>query len=352
MALLLEYGSWVNQKEPSFGHQTRIELTKEGLLLRNEKQKEVVIANASEPAVSASMLDSGNFVLYSKNHSVLWQSFVYPTDTILGGQNLSEGQNLTSANGHFTLNMQSDGNLVAYPGNNEREDDAYWHSNTSELSASQLTLNLTGFLCLSYYGDTIKVLANGNYLGRTTSLIYRATLDLDGIFRLYVHTLEKNNTGFTSHLLWEAISDRCQVKGFCGLNSYCSIVAGKAECKCYLGFKPISGNNSMFLVCDQTMKNDCITSRDPRMLYNVSSPLQHMQWSLVPYWNMQLEMEACGKSCQEDCDCGAVLHEDGSCKKYKLPLAFGRINNTVSTTALFKVPSMNAIHPKKARGCC
>ncbi|XP_028803723.1 G-type lectin S-receptor-like serine/threonine-protein kinase LECRK1 [Neltuma alba] len=337
-----------NLKNLSASSDSVIELTKEGqLLLRNEKQMEVVIANASEPAVSASMLDSGNFVLYSKNHSVVWQSFDSPTDTILGGQNLSEGQNLTSANGHFTLNMQSDGNLVAYPVNNEREDDAYWHSNTSQLLVSQLTLNLTGFLCLSDDdGDTIKVLASRSNRGRNTSLIYCATLDLDGIFRLYVHTFEKN-TGFTSQILWEAISDHCQVKGFCGLNSYCFIVAGKAECKCYPGFSPISGNNSMFLVCDQTMKNDCITSRDPRMLYNISSPLQHMQWSLIPYWNMQLEMEACGKSCQEDCDCGAVLHEDGSCKKYKLPLAFGRINNTVSTTALFKLPSMNAIHPKK-----
>ena len=95
------------------------------------------------------MLDSGNFVVYNKNQSVIWQSFDHPTDTILGGQNLSRGQHLISAKGHFILNMQTDGNLFAYPVSHEREIDAYWDPNTSQLDYdSQLTLNLTGFLCL------------------------------------------------------------------------------------------------------------------------------------------------------------------------------------------------------------
>ncbi|KAI9125774.1 hypothetical protein K1719_003192 [Acacia pycnantha] len=336
-----------------------VELTKDGqLVLRNEKQMKVVavIANASEPADSASMLDSGNFVLYSKSHSVIWQSFDHPTDTIMGGQNLSQGQHLISANGHFILNMQTDGKLFTYPVSHERESDAYWDPNTSQLDGdSQLTLNLTGFLCLgSYGGNPIKVLAkSSNHLGRNRSLIiYRATLDLDGIFRLYVHTFEKNNnTGFTSQIIvWQAISDQCQVNGFCGLNSYCSNVSGKGECKCYPGFRPISGkeNKNIFLVCEQIIKNDCITS-GPGMLYNVSNPLQHIQWGLHPYLVIPLEMEACGNSCMEDCDCCAVLHGDGNCNKYKLPLMFGRINQNISTTALFKLPSANIIptKPKK-----
>ncbi|KAK4265187.1 hypothetical protein QN277_026272 [Acacia crassicarpa] len=273
-----------------------VELTKDGqLVLRNEKQMEVVAViakNASEPADSTSMLDSGNFVLYSKNRSVIWQSFDHPTDSILGGQNLSQGQHLISANGDFILNMQTDGKLFAYPVSHERENSAYWDPNTSQLDDdSQLTLNLTGFLCLGSYGGNIKVLAkSSNHLGRNTSLIiYRATLDLDGIFRLYVHTFEKNNnTGFTSQIIvWQAIYDQCQVNGFCGMNSYCSDVSGKGECKCYPGFRPINGNKNknknknknIFLVCEQIIKNDCITS-GPGMLYSVRNPLQHMQWGL------------------------------------------------------------------------
>ncbi|KAK4265183.1 hypothetical protein QN277_026268 [Acacia crassicarpa] len=323
-----------------------IQLTKDGqLLLRNEKQMEVAIANASEPAASASILDSGNFVLYSKNHSVIWQSFDYPTDTILGGQNLSEGQHLTSANGYFILQMQADGNLVAYLVKNETgENYGYWSSATYQSQAIQLTLDRTGFLCLLDDDENAtKVLANSsNYLERNTSLIYRATMDFDGIFRLYVHTFETNTTSFNVQSVWQSNSNQCEVRGFCGFNSYCSMNDSEAICKCYPGFKPINGNQSMFLDCEQGHTDDCKTSADPKILWDIA-PLQHVQWGLLPFLVISLEMEACGKSCQEDCNCGAALHEDGSCKMYKLPLRFGRINHDVSTTALFKLPP----NPKK-----
>ncbi|KAF2284364.1 hypothetical protein GH714_021124 [Hevea brasiliensis] len=67
-----------------------LELTIDGkLLLRTEQGQERLIADVSDPIDSATMLDSGNFVLYGSNSSVVWQSFDFPTDTLLGGQNLS-----------------------------------------------------------------------------------------------------------------------------------------------------------------------------------------------------------------------------------------------------------------------
>ena len=37
----------------------------------------------SDSASFACMLDSGNFVLYNKDNSIIWETFKYPTDTIL-----------------------------------------------------------------------------------------------------------------------------------------------------------------------------------------------------------------------------------------------------------------------------
>ena len=48
------------------------------------------------PATSAAMLDSGNFVLYDNDSNVIWESFDFPTDTILGGQNLSSKELVSS----------------------------------------------------------------------------------------------------------------------------------------------------------------------------------------------------------------------------------------------------------------
>ncbi|KAM6542461.1 hypothetical protein CsatB_006908 [Cannabis sativa] len=65
-------------------------------------------------AASASMLNSGNFVLYNSDSEIIWQSFENPTDTLLSGQILETGKELVSAvsksnhsSGTFQLRMQT-----------------------------------------------------------------------------------------------------------------------------------------------------------------------------------------------------------------------------------------------------
>ena len=55
------------------------------LIMQSTQGKPTTIANTPEPATSASMLDSGNFVLYNSNKKIIWQSFDNPTNTILPG---------------------------------------------------------------------------------------------------------------------------------------------------------------------------------------------------------------------------------------------------------------------------
>ena len=118
-----------NRDDPPVSSSSTLQLTTDGLLLRQGGQDTGLhITNLSKPAEasSASMLDSGNFVIYGSAEalSVVWQSFDHPTDTILGGQNLTAGNKLVSgmsesnhSTGLFYLIMQAttDENLVAYP---------------------------------------------------------------------------------------------------------------------------------------------------------------------------------------------------------------------------------------------
>ena len=99
-----------------------LQLTADGrLILQSPQGQSIPIVETSENISSASMLDTGNFVLYNFNQKRIWQSFDYPTDTILPGQTLSGDQQLVSAasetdhsSGIFRLVMQSDGDLVLY----------------------------------------------------------------------------------------------------------------------------------------------------------------------------------------------------------------------------------------------
>ncbi|XXG55338.1 hypothetical protein AAC387_Pa03g3033 [Persea americana] len=51
-------------------------------------QTKSIVGELNEVIHSASMLDNGNFVLYSSDSKIIWQSFNNPTDTILVGKSV------------------------------------------------------------------------------------------------------------------------------------------------------------------------------------------------------------------------------------------------------------------------
>ncbi|KAF2284366.1 hypothetical protein GH714_021511 [Hevea brasiliensis] len=224
---------WTSNRDDSpVSANSTLELTIDGrLLIRTGQGQERLIANLSfsDPIDSASMLDSGNFVLYGSNSSVVWQSFDFPTDTLLGGQNLSNGDELVSSisnfhhsSGRYLLAMQSDGNLVAYPENSARQlEDAYWNV--------QL---------LSYFG-----------------------------------------TALTTSTEWVGLQDQCDVKGFCNFNSYCSRSGAKYDCHCYPGFVWINQSEKL-LGCTLNFTED-VCRKDIKIYYNITA-MENTWWGDFP----------------------------------------------------------------------
>nr|POE57478.1 g-type lectin s-receptor-like serine/threonine-protein kinase lecrk1 [Quercus suber] len=378
-----------------------LELTRDGkLLFRTEEGEENPVADVSRysgPAASASMLDSGNFVLYDNSSNVIWESFEYPTDTILGGQNLSNGKDLVSSvsrsdhsSGHFYLRMQSDGNLVSYPVNNtDNSENAYWSSATiisdnfssgvphsankmsdnvaagtggryrrgvfgrggcsCESGASiRLSLNQRGLLSLIDYRSSIikSVLVNNSYSGdKETTIFYRAKLDSDGILKLYSHHFF-GNTSSKVILEWSSLGDQCDVKGFCGFNSYCLDMDFVAECLCFPGFHFVNDKNKFLGCYDKFSVHGCSSSNDPMIPHSTALP--NISWGDYPYSMVRTKQENCEKSCLDDCYCGAALYMNGTCNKYKLPLRYGRSQN-LSAIAFFKDRRNGGHHRSKPK---
>ncbi|KAG5575173.1 hypothetical protein H5410_055307 [Solanum commersonii] len=62
-------------------------LTNDGRLIVQVGGQEITFVNLSGQVIaSASMMDTGNFVLYDSDRNVIWQSFDNPTNTLLPGQ--------------------------------------------------------------------------------------------------------------------------------------------------------------------------------------------------------------------------------------------------------------------------
>ena len=141
-----------NRDDPPLPEDVKLLLSNDGrLILQQQQGEQTLVANATQSASSASMLNTGNFVLYNSDSMIIWQTFDFPTDTILPSQRLLATNKLVSSiseanhsSGNFVLVMQTDGNLVQYPASNPSGAEyAYWASGTYTARAN-VTLNLGG----------------------------------------------------------------------------------------------------------------------------------------------------------------------------------------------------------------
>jgi hypothetical protein len=340
-----------SRDDPPLTSNATLELTKGGkLVLRTDDEQggREKLISATLDGINASfacMLDSGNFVLYQKNGSIIWESFRYPTDTILGGQILSSGGQLFSSlsvtnhsTGRYRLKMQYDGNLVLYPVNTvDVSSEAYWSSETDGFQY-HLYLNYTGLLQI-FNSTNDRVWNLYSDASNNTNTIYRATLDVDGFFRLYSHAFDESGKLSSSVVEFSRPSgnDLCEVKGFCGFNSFCTRNDGKPYCVCLPGTDFVDVNDQS-LGCERNFSQvGCGGGKDEVACYNINTT-DNMIWDDIPYADVPMTTkEECNNSCFEDCNCEAALFNDSRCKKQKLPLRYVRRDTSEDTIAFFKV---------------
>ncbi|XP_047338009.1 G-type lectin S-receptor-like serine/threonine-protein kinase SD2-5 [Impatiens glandulifera] len=95
-----------NRNYPLQGNSTLKFTPKGDLVLENAEGNLVWSTNTTgKPVLGLKLTESGNLVLFGNDHSVIWQSFDYPTDTLLRGQTLLPGQKLIASLSTDTLNQ-------------------------------------------------------------------------------------------------------------------------------------------------------------------------------------------------------------------------------------------------------
>ncbi|XP_071733803.1 G-type lectin S-receptor-like serine/threonine-protein kinase LECRK4 isoform X2 [Rutidosis leptorrhynchoides] len=359
---------------------TRLELTHKGELVvlseKSDVDKSITIAQNISYGV---MNNSGNFVLYSssKDVHVVWQSFDSPTDTMLQGQRLFGGSELVSSvsktnysTGRFHIKMQTDGNLVMYPMNtSDSPVDAYWNTATyvsgvGIVSEYYLYLNDAGLYLIDGSNSRI-IMPLYTYDGdddSTFPVVYRATLDADGIFRLYKHV----NSSSPASVVYERPEAPCDVKNYCGNSRYCrmnnssSSSTQQPDCVCLPGLDFVDLN----LGCQRNFTYTCLSGMDYMKYYNIVT-IENLSWVDDNYYIKFISnnIDECSNSCLEDCTCDAALLKGGYCSKYSYPLRyvktladnddvnasffktgtvtfFGQVNETINNASLSEVPQL------------
>ncbi|KDP30661.1 hypothetical protein JCGZ_16686 [Jatropha curcas] len=167
---------------------------------------------------SASLEDSGDLVLRNGSGVSVWSSFQNPTNTIVPGQNLTVNHVLKS--GIYSFNVLNSGNLTL----KWNDSVIYWNQGLNSSIDSNLTspvLGLQQIGILSIFDVTLTsayIVAYSNDYAEGSDILRFLKLDSDGNLRIYSSAL---GSGIVT-MRWAALTDQCQVFGYCGNMGICS----------------------------------------------------------------------------------------------------------------------------------
>ncbi|XVF77425.1 hypothetical protein PTKIN_Ptkin14bG0041900 [Pterospermum kingtungense] len=371
---------YANRGDPVTGRESKVELISTGHLVLEDAQGRELWSSerlTKDSNVShAAMLDTGNFVIASKNSGNIWESFKFPTDTILPGQELDadNGGLLLSAlaeksysKGKYQLGFNG-GSLVLNKVDMSTRKPYSRPYFRSEITGSWLIFNESGHIQMRNSTGCLLELAPSNTYPSPDSHYYRATLNFYGVFTLYSYP--KNNPKSESwSVLWYAPVDICmgfvsvisedetvtKGAGPCGYNSICEPLKndGRPNCSCPLGYSFLDENNP-YIGCKQDHTSfpfDC--NLDGSTTEEGRFEFKQISYVDFPYGDYAVSKQTteleCKQSCLDDCSCAVAIFRDpavaeegsGTCWKKKLPLSNGHFSKEIYRTVLFKVPKSN-----------
>uniref|UniRef100_A0A0E0DJC3 non-specific serine/threonine protein kinase n=1 Tax=Oryza meridionalis TaxID=40149 RepID=A0A0E0DJC3_9ORYZ len=233
-----------NRDTPVNGVGSRAELRKDGSLVLQDYDGRVVWSTntSGTPADRAQLLDTGNLVVSDAAGNRLWQSFDWPTDTLLPEQPVTRYRQLVSAaargspySGYYKfyfdssniLNLMYDGPEISsnyWPDPFKK----WWDNNRTAFNSSRHgSFDRRGVFTAS---DQLQF--NASDMG-DGGVMRRLTLDYDGNLRLY----SLDAAAGRWHVTWVAVQRQCDVHGLCGRYGICTYSQGPT-CSCPDGYVP------------------------------------------------------------------------------------------------------------------
>ncbi|KAB2630601.1 receptor protein kinase ZmPK1 [Pyrus ussuriensis x Pyrus communis] len=216
--------AWMaNRDEPVSVRGSKLTLHKDGNLVLTDGVGSTVWSTStfSNAGVEARLLETGNLVLINQSKGVIWQSFDFPTDTVLQSQRIVKKTMLVSMrsqgtylSGYYNLKFD-DTNVLYLIYNGPIISSVYWPSTDATVFYSKRTPYNSSRIAILNEAGQFRSNDNLNFNASDYGVVpkRRLTIDYDGILRLY--SLDES-TGLWE-ISWLSRSVKaCQVDGLCG----------------------------------------------------------------------------------------------------------------------------------------
>ncbi|XP_058197191.1 G-type lectin S-receptor-like serine/threonine-protein kinase RKS1 isoform X1 [Rhododendron vialii] len=281
--------------------------------------------NVSDPTLaknsSAQLLDSGNLVVLDSNGVVVWQSFDYPTNTLL--PNFRFGVNRKTGLNRFVTSWKS--------------------GDDPEPGEYSLKMDLNGAPQPFLYKGSELVWRVGSWIGREWSGV--PEMKMDYFNHSYVENQDEvsmtysildpsisvrmvlNEFGTLQRLTWNDNEHRwveiytgpkkpCDSYNYCGTNGYCdpsNLVKGQFECTCLPGFEPKSAHDWYL----RDGSGGCVRKRGWHVCGG-GGGFEKVPFAKVPNpWTAHVDrgvkgLKECESECLRNCSCNAYASADVS----------------------------------------
>ncbi|WCJ34446.1 G-type lectin S-receptor-like serine/threonine-protein kinase At4g27290 [Euphorbia peplus] len=258
------------------------------------------------------LLDSGNLVIKEANsENYVWQSFDYPTDTILPGMKLGWDVK-TGLNRRWyawkNLNDPYPGDLsivferynypepVIWKGKNKIWRSGPW--NGISISGAEAPRQ-PGTICQLYY------ISNENesyftYYPSNKSMLIRETLN-QSLSTLQFYVWDEATQKWV--MFWTVPNDICESYGYCGSDGYC-LINESPTCQCLKGFRPASEQN-LYSGCVRNNRLNCSSGDGFVKFGDLRIPDSETAWM-----NSSMNLEQCKARCLQNCSCMAYANSD------------------------------------------
>ncbi|KAE8100122.1 hypothetical protein FH972_018049 [Carpinus fangiana] len=339
-----------NRDHPVNGRRSKLSLLQTGNLILTDAGKFTVWASdtLSHSPVQLSLNNTGNLVLHTLEGESLWESFDFPTDTLLPQQQLTRNIRLVSSrsrgnysSGFYKL-LFDNNNLLRLLFDGLEISSIYW-PDTWLVSrvAGRSTDNKSRIAVLDLLGnfsssDRYNVMSadNGVVLHR------RLTVDYDGNIRL--HSWEEKEGMWV--ISWQAIQRPCTIHGICGPNGICSYVADYGrKCSCIPGYK-LKNHTDWSYGCEPRFNLSCNKNDSGFLL------LSHVEFFGYDFgYFPNYTLSQCTNLCLQWCNCKGFqfkFNDDGVgfTKCYpKMTLLNGHRSQDFKGDLYLRVPESNRL---------
>ncbi|XP_057994009.1 G-type lectin S-receptor-like serine/threonine-protein kinase SD2-5 isoform X1 [Hevea brasiliensis] len=338
-----------------------LQLTSDGDFILKDAEGTIAWSTntAGKSVAGLNLTDMGNLVLFDQNNATVWQSFDYPTDSLVPGQKLRAGQKLIasiSATNWTQLNLLSysvtdEGAVASIESSPPQVYDEFTISGRKTNREPTYVTLQNGSFALFANSSQPSAPDLSQSIPEASSVQY-VRFCPDGHLRLYEWTIDG----------WKQVADllsgrvnECFYPTVCGNYGICS--NGQCSCPSTTYFKQIN-DRQPDLGCSEATPLSCQAS-----LYHSFIELMETTYSSFLSDLENVGLEKCKEACSKNCSCKAAIFRFGSDSAngdcYLPNQIFSLINNDneithYNSTVYLKVqnapsPTTEAIVPQQKR---